>query len=64
MSEWLDRPLFLEAGEHSTGIDSESVPRVVTSRSQNKSGGVVGRMSQLEVKLAVVESAINSILVL
>jgi len=59
---WLDRPLFLEAGEHSTGIDTESVPRVITSRSHNKSGGFVGRMSKLEVKLMVVESAINSIL--
>ena len=59
---WLDRALCIEAGEHSTGIDSESVPRVITSRSHNKSGGFVGRMSKLELKLMVVESAINSIL--
>ena len=59
---WLDRELCVEFGEHSTGIDSESVPRVITSRSHNKSGGDVGRMSKLEVKQLVVESAINSIL--
>lgn len=38
------------------------MPRVVTSRSLNKSGRFVGQMSKLEVKLMVVESAINSIL--
>ena len=59
---WLDRTLCVEAGEHSTVIDSESVPRVITSRSHNKSGGDVRQMSKLEVKLMVVESAINSIL--
>jgi len=59
---WLDRPLFLEAGEHSTGIDTESVPRVITSRSHNKSGRDVRQMSKLEVKLMFVESAINAIL--
>ena len=59
---WLDRALCVEAGALSTGIDSESVPRVITSRSHNKSGGDVRQMSKLEVKLMVVESAINSIL--
>ena len=59
---WLDRELCVEAGEHSTGIDSESVPRVITSRSHNKSGGDLRQTSKLEVKLMVVESAINSIL--
>ena len=58
---WLDRPLLLEADEHSTGIDTESVPRVITSRSHSKSGGDIRQMSKLEVKLMVVESAINSI---
>ena len=62
LNMWLDRTLCVEAGAHSTGIDSESVPRVVTSRSHNKSGGDVRQMSKLEVKLMVVESAINSIL--
>ena len=62
LNMWLDRALCIEAGEHSTGIDSESVPRVVTSRSLNKSRGDVRQMSKLEVKLMVVESAINSIL--
>ena len=49
-------------GHDVEGIDSESVPRVITSRSHNKSGGDVRQMSKLEVKLMVVESAINSIL--
>ncbi len=59
---WLDRTLCVEAGEHSTVIDSESVPRVITSRSHNKSGGDVRQVSKLEVKLMIVESAINSML--
>ena len=59
---WLDREPCFEFVEHSTGIDSESVPRVITSRSHIKSGGDVRQMSKLEVKLMVVESAINSIL--
>tara|TARA_A100001015_G_scaffold194914_1_gene217298 strand:+ start:379 stop:708 length:330 start_codon:yes stop_codon:yes gene_type:complete len=62
LNMWLDRTLCVEAGAHSTGIDSESVPRVITSRSHNKSGVDVRQMSKLEVKLMVVESAINSIL--
>ena len=62
LNMWLDRTVCVEAGEHSTGIDSESVPRVITSRSLNKSGGDVRQMSKLEVKLMVVDSAINSIL--
>ena len=62
LNMWLDRALCLEAGAHGTGIESESVPRVITSRSHNKSGGDVRQMSKLEVKLMVVESAINSIL--
>ena len=39
---WLDRKLCVEFGEYSTGIDGESVPRVFTSRSHNKSSGDVG----------------------
>ena len=62
LNMWLDRTLCVEAGEHSTGIDSESVPRVITSRSHNKSGEDIRQMSKREVKLMVVESAINSIL--
>ena len=62
LNMWLDRELCVEAGEHSTGIDSESVPRVITSRSHNKSCGDIRQMSKLEVKLMVVESAINAIL--
>ena len=62
LNMWLDRTVCVEAGADSTGIDSESVPRVITSRSHNKSGGDVRQMSKLEVKLMVVESAINSIL--
>jgi hypothetical protein len=52
----------VDAGAHSTGIDSESVPRVIPSRSHNKSGGDMRQLSKLEVKLMVVESAINAIL--
>ena len=59
---WLDRTLCVEAGEHSTGIDSESVPRVITSWIHNKSSRDIRQLSKLEVKLMVVESAINSIL--
>tara|TARA_Y100001978_G_C23517157_1_gene348432 strand:+ start:97 stop:399 length:303 start_codon:yes stop_codon:yes gene_type:complete len=62
LNMWLDKTICVEAGEHSTSIDSESVPRVITSRSHNKSSGNIRQMSKLEVNLMVAKSAINSIL--
>ena len=42
---WLDKTLCVEEGLHSTSIESESVLRVITSSSHNKSGEDMRQMT-------------------
>ena len=57
---WFDRGIVFEAGGE-LGADLVSLPRVVTSRSNDKLSGDMRIMSKLEVKLSIVERAIYNI---
>ena len=56
---WFDRDLDFDANTTTLGIDPQSVPRTVTSRSANKIGeGAAQKRSKADVKRDVLESAI------
>lgn len=56
---WFDRALDFSAGSH-IGIDPESIPRIVTSRSRERQGSGIlnAQQSKREIKVSVVETAI------
>ena len=63
MTQWFDRDLDFDAGGDSTA-DLASVPRVITSKSAQAhgTGGMLSRkQSKRDLKIAVVERAINQL---
>jgi len=61
---WLDRPAIVDFGDTGTGIDFESMPRVVTSRSmENRSdGSLTGQwLTKRDVKIEAVDQAISAL---
>jgi len=64
LQTWLDRPAIVAPSESGTGIDFNSMPRVITSRSQeNQSSGVFHgeKLTKRDIKIEAVEQAISAL---